>query len=470
MARRGPLVRLAVAAAAVALALTGCSGLAGTQTDANLTAVAFTGCESVACTGTLAGAPYEIVMPPSTSWNGTLLIYSHGYRQPTSSGAGAAVPAPGWDSGDKQVGQELLNAGYAIAGSAYKTNGWAVSDGIDAAEQIYGFFSAKIAKPLNVYAWGDSLGGLITEVLAERHPDWLSGAAPLCGVLAGVVPNLDLGFDVAYAVKQLIYPQLKLTGFASMAEAQEQLRQATSAVINTGLGSGAAKIAYIGAIADGPSQTKGQPGDSAFSKTYAYGEGIVTALNFSTVGRYDVEQRFGGNISGNAGTDYAARVSTEDATFITSQGGSVAAFNKAMASGGRVAPNPAAVAKAKLSGGDPTGNVAVPTITMHTQYDQVAVVQNESFFKSRYDRAPRSGGLLQLFTSPPQTYTSAGAPYGAGHCNFTPGSRTGIIGLLDKWVRSGQQPSSDDVAKGLGNDSGYNATFTPSSWPEQRAR
>ena len=41
-----------------------------------------------------------------------------------------------------------------------------------------------------------------------------------------------------------------------------------------------------------------------------------------------------------------------------------------------------------------------------------------------------TGGLLQLFTVPPPEYSQeTGAPYGAGHCNFTPESRIAVIEL-----------------------------------------
>jgi hypothetical protein len=308
---------------------------------------------------------------------------------------------------------------------------------------------------------------LITEVLSEKHPQWLSGSAPLCGVLAGVVPNMDLALDVSYAVKTLIYPALKLTGFGSADEAAAQLKAATDAIVSTGLSGDTSKIAYISAIVDGPSKTANQSGDSLLSKTMAYGEGIITALNFSTIGRFDVERRFGGNISGNLRTNYASRVSPAAAAEVTSEGGSVAQYNAKMAVGGRVAADPAAVAKAVATGGDPTGDVTVPTITLHTQYDSVVIAQNESYFRDRYQREPRTGGLVQFYTSPPATYPATGAPYGAGHCNFTVESRVGMIKLLDQWVRTGQQPTAAQARAAFGADSGLNPGFTPTNWPAQ---
>ena len=59
----------------------------------------------------------------------------------------------------------------------------------------------------------------MTQVLAEKHPDWVSGAAPLCGVLGGPEANLNLALDVSYSLKALFNPALKLTGYTSWDEA-----------------------------------------------------------------------------------------------------------------------------------------------------------------------------------------------------------------------------------------------------------
>ncbi|MEI8083982.1 MAG: hypothetical protein WCI74_19260 [Actinomycetes bacterium] len=445
------------------LLLAGCSSSVAAKPEPSATAgVSFVGCDAAACIGTIEGAPYQIAMPPV--WNGTLLLYSHGYEQPKGAGPGTA---PSWDNTSRQVAQPLLDQGYAIAGSGYKSTGWAVADGVQAAEQLYDYFATAVAKPQRVYAWGDSLGGLITQTLSEKHPQWLSGAAPLCGVLAGVVPNMNLALDVSYAVKTLIYPSLKLTGFRSVDEASAQLKAATDAIVSTGLSGDTAKIAYIAAIADGPPKTASQAGDTLLSKTMAYGEGIITALNFSTIGRFDIERRYGGNISGNLRTNYASRVTAADAAAIAAQGGSVANYNAKLAAGTRVAADPAAVAKAVATGGDPTGDVTVPTITLHTEFDSVAIVQNESYFRDRYQRKPRTGGLVQFYTSPPPNYPPTGAPYGAGHCNFTIGTRVGMIGLLDQWVKSGKPPTATAAATAFGPDSGLNPGFKPTDWPAQ---
>src|SRR5579859_6908874 len=58
--------------------------------------------------GTLGGANYTISVP--SNWNGTLVLYSHGYVFPTQP---LLNPAP--DVGDPLTGAALLQQGYALA-------------------------------------------------------------------------------------------------------------------------------------------------------------------------------------------------------------------------------------------------------------------------------------------------------------------------------------------------------------------
>ena len=217
------------------------------------TAVGFKNCGG-SCTGEIDGAKYAIRLP--AKWNGTLLLYSHGYRfaQPAPPNFAAvetdaqvsSTDADG--SGSDALSKDLLAKGYALAGSSYKSNGWAVADGVKAGEDLRAKFVSLVGKPKRTYVWGDSLGGLITELLSEKHPEWVDGAAPMCGALAGPDYNFDLALDVAYATKVLIYPDLKLTGYASADEAGANWKAAAAAVQKAAAdvkGGGTAKVLMI---------------------------------------------------------------------------------------------------------------------------------------------------------------------------------------------------------------------------------
>ena len=138
-------------AAAMVVLVTACGSEPATRSreDAirsTATAVPFTGCGKVACTGTLGGAKYEIEMP--RTWNGTLLLFSHGYRpaQPAPPDF-APVQTDAQDAPRDAVATALLAKGYALAGSAYASNGWAVAHRVTPGEQHHDFIVPKVGKP-----------------------------------------------------------------------------------------------------------------------------------------------------------------------------------------------------------------------------------------------------------------------------------------------------------------------------------
>ncbi len=446
---------------------------ASTAPVAEPSAVPFTDCGE-ACEGEIDGAKYRILLPDE--WNGTLLLYSHGYRNPVpvppdyESPTSRAEPSPGYNDGGVPLARDLLSKGYALAGSGWASNGWAVADGVKANTDLYEFFRDEVAEPERVYAWGDSLGGLVTMETTEANPEWVSGAAPLCGVVGGVVPNMDLALDVQYGIRELIDPGFQLTGYESARAAGSQFISAARKVLDEAASpKDRANVLALALLADARLQTRSQDGSTVDSQIQAAAEAALIALRFGTVGRWEIEERFGGNISDNTDTDYAARFSPEDVALLDEVGGPGTAKRiiAALEAGERVSSDAAAVKVARKRGGEPSGTIEVPTITLHTAADPLVAVQNQSLLR---DASGPTEDLVQLFTVAPDSYPGdPGAPYGAGHCEFTPDSRVGMIDLLDGWVRAGQPPTEAAVREAFGDDSGYDPTFEPGPWPEPAA-
>jgi pimeloyl-ACP methyl ester carboxylesterase len=474
-ARRGSAILACCTAGA--LVLTSCASESTSLTarqkvvQGNDTNVKMTDC-AAQCTGEIDGAKYTIKLP--RRWNGTLLLYSHGYRfaapAPPDFGAvrtDAQVSSTDADgTGSDAVTTKLLDEGYALAGSAYKSNGWAVADGVRAGEQLHDQFVKLVGKPKRTYVWGDSLGGLITEVLAESNPSWVDGAAPMCGAVAGPLYNFDIAMDVAVAVKALIYPQLELTGYASDAEAADNWKQAAAAVEKAAAdtaGGGTAKVLFIAALADAPTATATYDGHDLVSQVKARVEALLTALAFGTSARYELEQRVGGDPSDTTKSDYSSRFNSGEVSTITLVGGKVEQLLSTLNAAPRITADASArTAIDKL--GDTTGALTVPTLTMHTEDDPLVLVQNETVFASRVAAKQQSGRLVQLFIAPPASYSeTAKAPYGAGHCNFSDGQRVGLIDTLDSWVRQGVYPSPAGIGSVIGE--GLQPAFIPGPWP-----
>src|SRR5258707_5831011 len=106
-----------------------CSALIFTTTDtafARSTATrAASSCVTPGATNTLKpvldGANGLIQVP--ANWNGTLLLYSHGYTF-------VGNPLTAADAGDPLTGAALLQQGYALAGSSDSQNCWALPQAI----------------------------------------------------------------------------------------------------------------------------------------------------------------------------------------------------------------------------------------------------------------------------------------------------------------------------------------------------
>jgi pimeloyl-ACP methyl ester carboxylesterase len=462
-----------VAASTLTSCTTSSTALSGREkaVRATDTAVPFKQC-ATACTGETDGAKYAIKLP--AKWNGTLLLYSHGYRfaepgppdfGPVSTSAQVSS-TDGDGSGSDALSQQLLSQGYALAGSSYKSNGWAVADGVAAGVALHQKFLQLVGKPERTYVWGDSLGGLITELIAEQNPSWVDGAAPMCGAVAGPNLNFDAALDVAFAVKALIDPNLKLTGYVSAADANANWARAAKLVIKAASDTahgGTAKVLFIAALSDAPSKTKTYDGHDIASQVKGTVEALLTALAFGTAGRYELEQRVGGNPSDNSKADYPNRLSEAETGLITTVGGDVPALEKALGAQPRVTADPAArSAFEKL--GDTTGDLHAPTLTLHTEADPLVLVANEAILAGRVRTHGDGGELVQLYVMPPATYAeSTGAPYGAGHCNFTDQQRAALVRTLDSWVRSSVYPVPVGVAGEFG--SGLDPAFTPPPWP-----
>ena len=96
-------------------------------------------------------------------------------------------------------------------------------------------------------------------------------------------------------------------------------------------------------------------------------------------------------------------------------------------------------------------------------------MQNETVFRDRvYAATGRTGDLLQLYTLAPATYSAeTGAPYGAGHCNFTTEQRVGVINLLDSWVREGTVPGSASIATYFPGDESVVSHYRRRTWPAE---
>jgi pimeloyl-ACP methyl ester carboxylesterase len=244
--------------------------------------------------GELNGARYRVEVP--ANWNGNLALWS---RAPIYT---ARPDQPVEVASDPLTGQWLLRNGFALAASNYRTPSSAAFD--EALEDQLALLAH--VRPKRTIAWGTSGGGLMSVLLAEQHPGLLHGALPLCGVLAGLAGVLDLALDYATALTVLFgRTDLPVTGITDPFCTKQAVDELIESALITP--AGRARLALASALADIPGWAKAlrpKPGglNGQIEAQAAYGQlGFST---FWTVLRADLEQRAGGNPSGNVGVDY----------------------------------------------------------------------------------------------------------------------------------------------------------------------
>jgi dienelactone hydrolase len=460
--RRRVTTVLAVAATCSALALTSLP-MTGASAATSATTVS----------GTIGKAAWTAKMP--ANWNGTLLLWNHGIRTTVDPNR-AAEWAPKGTDGDTT--DALLAKGYALAGSSYSSNGFAVRDAVNDDIALLAELTKRFGKPARTYVWGASLGGLVTETLAEERPDLVTAAAPACGVLAGAVPIGDQTLDTLVMARTFFAPTLKVGGYTSDAEALaavETLKTAvTSALADPATQTGAVgRLLGITALQGLPMQTRNYNGAATTSQAGAAAETVLTQAGAAIMNYRDAVARVGGYPATNVGTSYVGRATPEAVARFEAVGlpGSLLRSygltldRRAV----RVPANAGARAAAKTLG-TPTGKAMVPTVTMHTAYDPFVTAPNEALFASRVAAAGATANVLQLFVTPPayadaSATTGSGAPYGAGHCTFTSGQWTQLLSTLETFVASGK-PSLDAVAAAwkTAGVPGLSTTFTPLPW------
>lgn len=375
-------------------------------------------------TGTLPdGATYVIDVP--AVWNGTLLLYSHGYVVP-------GTPNPALDAGDPLTAGYLLGSGYALAGSSYATTGWAVQQAIPDQIATLDAFESLVGTPLKTIAWGHSLGGMITAGLVQEFPDRFNAALPMCGVLSGGVGTWNGSLDIAFTFNTLVAGgSLQVVDIANpdlnLLSAEEILAAQTTA-------QGQARVALAAALGDLPGwfdPTSPEPAPTDYATQLANQFLWLSQVDFPFMFalRAELEARAGGNPSSNTGVDYAKKLKhsvnySEVLALYAAAGLSLDADLATLKNTPRIKADPGALTY--LSDNVIyNGRLPFPVLTLHTTGDGLVPVENEWAYRRVVDEAHDRPMLRQTFV------------HRAGHCEFTPAETITALQALDLRMTTG---------------------------------
>jgi pimeloyl-ACP methyl ester carboxylesterase len=400
---------------------------------------------TVTCvTGTAAdGSTFKVEVP--AEWNGTLLLYSHGYVPPF-------VPNPPAETaGNRAVADHLLAEGYALAGSSYASNGWAVESALRDQIDLLDRFEQRFGKPHRTIAWGHSMGGMITAGLVQRHPRRFGGALPFCGILGGSVGLWNQNLDLQYAIKTLLAadPDPAVSVPASQLELVHITNwQANVALANAAVTAaqqtprGRARLALAGALFNLPDWYEEGTRRPAREDYAQRQENQFRALQFQLAFifgfRSDLEQRAGGNPSWNVGVDYKRMLTRSGGRDLAHALYRQAALDlradlRLLERAPRVRSDPAA-ARYLIRNVVFDGRIRAPVLTVHTTADGLVVSPHEAAYRDAVRRAGRARLLEQLYVDRP------------GHCSFTEDETLTALDVLLARLDRGRWPADPGSA------------------------
>jgi len=363
------------------------------------------------------------------NWNGTLLLYSHGYNPLPDN--------PARNAPDPTTAAALMARGYALAGSSYSRSGF--SGGTPAQDQLDTLTAVTrlIGRPRHAIAYGSSFGGFVTGQLAERGGRRLDGALATCGIMGGIVDLHNYQLDGAHAIAQLLLSTdpvpLKLVHYTDPGDAATAANRMIAALQQAQASpAGRARSALITALYQEPTWAPGRdrPGRFAFDDQQA-GElqNLLSVLFFTILGRWDLEQNAGGNPSSNRGVDYGqlllrsgrlAQVSSLYRKAGLDLGSDVRALNRTA----EVTADPAAL-EWTTRNLTVAGRLSMPVLTLHTTDDPLVPSQHEEEYAE--DAAHAGSGRLLA-----QAYTQQ-----VGHCAFTTAELVAGIETVRQRVEKG---------------------------------
>ena len=419
-------------------------------------------------------APYSMIVP--ANFNGTVYLYSHGYRPNVPVPAGIPgyggytvtnTPQPGPNA---TVIGALVAKGYGVVGSGFARQGWNADSAIKTNVELVGIFKKQFTKTTKVVAWGESLGGFITQALAEQYPNLFKAAAPLC-MASDITPLMTMAGDALWGIKTFFDPTIKggnySAGATGYAEAMGDLVKvftaigslqaafaanptapawpatskvpdaikaipSRSALVMVALMSG---IPLQSAHFDSTSAPSVLPAASqtsfqlAINPAFAALENVANAAALAVLATHDLELQAGGAVFDNTATDYAARIKEEQFIWSSALSGNsgIAGLSSILAASPRAKADPAAVAKMKTLASH-SGKVEIPTILFTGVADPVTVAGNQqsvadkyaAYWADKWAAAKKAGerkrpvnNQLVLWNFPAQKYTkytAAGSP------------------------------------------------------------
>jgi hypothetical protein len=387
-------------------------------------------------TGTIDGADFRVETPED--WNGTLVLYSHGYYPPVF------VPPTIGLTNSPETEEWLLDHGFALAASNFQgVTGFQVDQGYRDQLALLAWFDQHVGRPERTVATGQSMGVTIADLLVERNPRRFAGVIDMCSA-HDPLNTFNAALDMGFVVRTLLVDDddLALTRPADLRQGQrdsERLQDAIDAAMDRP--DGRARLALAAAMnnvtgwwsALEPRPTV--PAEQIRQQALWLRNGYLGVSGSSgPFAHADLEAKVGGNPSFNVGIDYRRQLARSSQVALVREayreaGLDLEADLDRLNGAPRIAPDPAALAFMYRTI-VPQGQASAPVVTLHSVGDGGAVPDQERWYAEQVRR--HGGGELIR-----QLYVQRGQ-----HCSFSAADEIVALQTLLARVDSGHWPST----------------------------
>lgn len=310
-----------------------------------------------------------LVCVPADGWNGDVVVYAHGYVDPTKTDR---------MFDDFQVGGSGISLstlvqqfGYAFAATTYRHNGLVVQEAVGDVGELIVAVPGKVSKrPNHIFLLGISEGSLMATLFAERQPLASDGVLAACGPIGDFKAQIDYFGDFRSLFDHYFPDVLPADAVTIPADLITQWDSVYVPKITK-------------AIQDHPSEAASLIQDSGAAIDSTDSSSILATtlglLRYNAFSTNDAKERLGGNPYDSAAL--RARFPGYNLTSYTAD----------------------AAALAALEAYQTTGRAAVPLITAHTTGDEIIPVRQQELYAEK----AKTNGFVSSRTFPHY-----------GHCSF----------------------------------------------------
>jgi len=341
--------------------------------------------------GTYGGGRHLIEVP--AGWNGGLVLFAHGYDGGTY---------------DSPLTSHLLERGYALAASSYRTEDYRPDLFVDDMRALLELFIREVRRPRWAVIHGQSVGGHVAIASLELHPGLYQGALIECGAIDGI-GNVDL-YVAAWAAAEYL-------GGVNLFEAPD--RETLIRRVNT---------QWLPRMGAPPAYTEQ---GRRFDSVLKYLMGGDVPLRLQGLPRHYIRYVAP---SGNPGTQEIVRhASTLQIRYRLDPGLGVAE-DELNTKVRRIAPAKGTRSRSSNPAfAELTGRITVPVLAIHDTGDARVPWSNQQAYRRRTVAAGTAHLLVQRAVRWP------------GHCVFDGEVREQAFDDLVAWIEKGTKPDGDDV-------------------------